>query len=271
MVEQRRAPLSPSEILWALVALLILGAGFIADSREADEVPSPMDTRIDAAAQAQAARIQRPLNAGELDALREVIIDDEALVLEARALGLAQDDHIVRRRLAQKRRALLSQRPPSEEEPTESEREQVPQAITHHTFRHIFFSRHRPSEITALRVAQALEALETGKGAERLGDPFIRGRRFAELDGNAVARIFGEAFRETLSSLELQGWREATSTYGTHLVWVEARTQREPAENPTRQARQAAAETGRVNEASLLRQLRKAFKIVRHPAPEEAP
>ena len=73
---------------------------------------------------------------------------------------------------------------------------------------------------------EALAALEKGASDETLGDPFLHGFEFAEREQDDVMAAFGAEFAKQLAAQPPGEWRgPVASSYGLHLVRVEARTE----------------------------------------------
>lgn len=146
----------------------------------------------------------------ELAAREQEFLRDEALYRHALALGLAQGDEIVRRRLIQKATYLIEAAcdpPPPSDEDLRIWRTSHPDpdAVARVTLEHQYFSR----------------APSPDAGA---GEPFLRGARFvdatpAELDG-----IFGEGFTARVRALPPDTWGgPLRSAHGWHRVqWRES-------------------------------------------------
>ena len=168
----------------------------------------------------------------ELQTLVDEAVDEEILYREAQRLGLDRNDAIVRRRLAQKLTFILEDAgatgPPSESEVEEyyarhAERYRRPGRTT---FDHVFLSgdsRTDPAgDATAL-----LDEVDAGNddGWQRLGDPFMLARSYADRSDHELAGLFGRVFTEAVAGLPVGGWNgPVESTYGAHLVRVNART-----------------------------------------------
>jgi hypothetical protein len=156
---------------------------------------------------------------------------DEALFREALALGLHESDVVVRRRLIQTME-MLSEGTGALPEPTEAELAAYHEAHRSEwqgppriTLRHVFIDAGRhPQDAEA--VARGIgEALGHGANPETLGEPFLRGARFAEKTRDELAGIFGARLAEAAFALPEGRWSAPlASTYGLHLVRVEGRT-----------------------------------------------
>lgn len=168
----------------------------------------------------------------ELQTLIDEAVDEEILYREAQRLGLDRDDAIVRRRLAQKLTFILEDAgaggPPSQAEVEEyyaqhAERYRRPGRTT---FDHVFLSgdsRTDPvGDATAL-----LDEVRAGAGSDwqRLGDPFMLARTYADRSDLEIAGLFGQGFADAVSELPVAGWNgPVESTYGVHVVRVKGRT-----------------------------------------------
>ena len=165
----------------------------------------------------------------ELDGLVEGSVREEVLVREAMALGLDQDDSIVRRRLVQKMEFLALE---VTAEPTDAqlqawfdqnrERYRRPERIS---FTHIYFSKDRRGEQAGEQAREALSILvakdEPPMRAPELGDPFLNGYDFVDRSSADVERAFGRSFSERVLRVPAGGWvGPIQSSYGQHLVRV---------------------------------------------------
>ncbi len=165
---------------------------------------------------------QRPPDDRELRHLAAGYVREELLAREARALGLDEDDTVVRRRLAQKMEFLLEDAvllsgPGEAELQRRYDRDRSRyRSAARISFTQIFFA----SEIDAER---GLAALGAGP-VDELGDPTLLAREYPEVDEPAVANLFGRAFAEALFGLDAGTWRGPfRSAYGFHLVRVTGR------------------------------------------------
>jgi hypothetical protein len=167
-------------------------------------------------------------------------VREEALVREARALGLDRDDEIVRRRLVQKLEFLSLGVIEAEQVPDEGdwqrfyeerkEDHRVPESVS---FGHVFVSgsaqgedegEGASGEAEAEARAEALLA-RLGEGADvrpnALGDRFLYNRHYSERTVGEVRSHFGDAFTTGLLALEPDPdrWQGPfRSDHGWHLV-----------------------------------------------------
>ncbi len=171
----------------------------------------------------------------ELQTLMDEALDEEILYREALRLGLDRDDAIVRRRLAQKLTFILEDAgasgPPSGAEVEEyyarhAERYRRPGRTT---FDHVFLSgdgRADPAGDAAALLGELPAGGDSGDDAwQRLGDPFMLARGYADRSHREIAGLFGRAFADAVAELPVGGWNgPVESTYGVHLVRVNGRT-----------------------------------------------
>ncbi len=166
----------------------------------------------------------------ELRALVEARVREEVLYREALAVGLDQDDLVVRRRMVQKME-LLSQDLALLVDPTDQELEgffqerreeyRIPPRLS---FSHIYFNvdqRGAAAEDDALRELAEMRALEPPpRRAPERGDRFMLQYDYSLQSPLDVQRQFGGQFAEALFELE-PGWHgPIASGYGLHLVNV---------------------------------------------------
>ena len=175
----------------------------------------------------------RPPTQEELQGLVDDYVREEVLYREAKAMGLDQDDVIVRRRMRQKFEFLAEDLAARTGPPTDQELEAY---LRQHadkyseepsfSFDHIFFSREKRGA-SADAEAKAMLARLSGKGTidiEKLGDAFLLPSRFEKTSAGETARLFGEKFAKELTKTQLGTWAgPIESSYGLHLVRVNAR------------------------------------------------
>ncbi|CAH2403001.1 peptidyl-prolyl cis-trans isomerase [Mesorhizobium ventifaucium] len=154
---------------------------------------------------------------------------------EAEAMGLGEDDTIIRRRLAQKLKFLVEDTAQLAE-PTEAELRQfysanigqfeTPEKLS---FKQIYFNpEHRKD--AAADASAMLTGLSAEDGDEpSAGDRLLFGDGFNDTDELAVSGMFGADFAHEVFSLEPGAWRgPVKSGYGVHLVFVTQRTATAP-------------------------------------------
>lgn len=165
----------------------------------------------------------------DVDAIIADYAQEEALVREARKLGLDRGDTVVRRRLAQKMQSLLFDRAriaePDEAELAAWYEDNADRFATPElrSFVHVFFSPESRGANVEAEAAAARGELGSGGDWRGAGDPFIQKREYADLSEREATRIFGRDFAERLFALEPGTWsRPIGSAFGVHLVRVEA-------------------------------------------------
>ena len=176
----------------------------------------------------------RPPTQGEMQGLVDDYVREEVLYREARAMGLDQDDVIVRRRMRQKFE-FLAEGLATRRSPTEQELEAYLQQHLDRfheepsfSFEHIFLSREKHGASAEAEV-KALLAELGGKNKdtidiEKRGDTFLLPSRFEKTSAAETARLFGENFATQLATIEPGKWAgPIESSYGLHLVRVDAR------------------------------------------------
>jgi hypothetical protein len=233
-----------------------------------------------------ASQWRRAPSAAELRTLVDGLVEEELLAREARALGLDEDDTVVRRRLAQKMAFLVDDTArlaePGDEElraffAAHPDRFRKPARVS---FAQVYFSPERRRDVAADARA-ALAAIPAAAEAGAVGDPIPLDPAFRELDRGAVAGLFGEAFADAVFRLAPGRWAgPVASGYGLHLVRVSAVT---PAALPAFEAVRAEvlAEWRREQEAAaragFLARLREKYGVIVEagidaaPAPQRGP
>ena len=176
---------------------------------------------------------QRAPVASELEALIDDAIREEIFYREAKALGLDQDDTIVRRRLRQKLEFVSEDVVPVPE-PTDVQLRGYLQA---HPEKFASEARYSLSQVYldpqrhGQRLAGDIEALlaqlqRVGAGADasKLGDAFLLEHRFQNVTASELVRLFGASFETALRALPTNEWRgPVPSGYGVHLIFVDKR------------------------------------------------
>ena len=179
-------------------------------------------------------RWNRPPTTEELEGLTREYVRETAFYREALAMGLDQDDTIVRRRLAQKLEFLVQDlidvSPPTDEELEAYFDEhradyRQPDLIT---FTHAFVDPDKWGNETESHAATVLESLRKAddptREAKELGDPFMLQLYYPERTEAEISKLFGGGFARSLGDLSLGAWQDPVlSGYGVHLVYVHAR------------------------------------------------
>ena len=170
---------------------------------------------------------QREPTREELHALVAGYLKEELLNREARAMGLDQNDLIVRRRLAQKVEFIVDDTSrltaPTNDDLRHFYEANVQsfQTRAHVSFTHVFFNPETRRDPAADAKA-ALAALSPGTAATRgIGDPFPLDAEVRDDDTQTVAGHFGDAFANAVFALKPGAWHgPIASSFGLHLVRV---------------------------------------------------
>ena len=168
-------------------------------------------------------------NDRDLQALINDHIKQQALAREARALGMADGDVVIERRLVQKMIFMLSETrtvsTPNEDElrawfDQNQDQFREPERTT---FDHIFFSSADDPKIEA-----TLSALtdDPELAWRQRGNPFMLQRSYSDITRSELIHVFGIDFATQMDSLESESrqWQgPLRSDLGTHLVRINAR------------------------------------------------
>jgi hypothetical protein len=176
---------------------------------------------------------QRAPAASELEALLDDAIREEIFYREAKALGLDQDDTIVRRRLRQKLEFVSDDVVPVPE-PTDVQLRGYLQAHpekfrseARYSLSQVYLNPQRHGPRLAGKMQTVLAQLQrTGAVADasKLGDAFLLEHRFENVTAGELMRVFGTSFETALRALPTNEWRgPVPSGYGVHLVFVDKR------------------------------------------------
>lgn len=220
-----------------LLHFLALGSGLFAlftwlDAGTSQQRPEQIvvdDARL-AALDTQFRRVwRREPTAAERQGLVDGWVREEILYREGLALGLDQDDDVIRRRVAQKvafiSEDLMTVEPTAEAlaawfEPRREDYRVEPI----HTFQQVFFDPGRHGGDLAGELERARQALTVQATAAPLGDATLLPRALGPAGTTEIARTFGAAFAAALAELPLHRWYgPVTSEYGVHLVLIEQR------------------------------------------------
>lgn len=215
--------------------LLFVGYHWLDESAERSAPLDRIELTTDDLQQIRLAWIAQGRDAPSPEALRSLVdarIHEEILYREALALGLDQNDTIVRRRLAQKMEFLFED-VAALREPTPAELAAWYEAHAAQftrparaSFRHVYFSPDLRGG-RAREAASAALATLSGDPADEaaLGDPFMFQDYYPDRSVDDVARDFGPDFARALFALEPGVWTgPIESGYGFHLVVVEDAT-----------------------------------------------
>jgi hypothetical protein len=167
----------------------------------------------------------------QLRSLLDQKVTEEILSREAVALGLDNDDQIIKRRLAQKMDFLAAD-VASVEEPSDAQLAAWFQQhasrfalAPHASFRHLYFSldKHGGASKEAAAAALVEIAGKSPDGVPQLADPFMFQNNYGDATPDQMAKEFGPDFAATLFKLKAGSWQgPVQSGYGWHLVWIDA-------------------------------------------------
>ena len=152
---------------------------------------------------------RRPPTQQELDGMVESYIRETILYREALALGLDQDDVIVRRRMGQKLefmfKDLAEQIEPTEAELAEFLRTNSNRYIlpARYSFTHVYFSQDQRGADVENDARSLLHKLQTNPDGVDLieaSDRFLYQYQFDNQSSDQVSRIFGRVFADNLAS-----------------------------------------------------------------------
>jgi hypothetical protein len=183
------------------------------------------------------ARWSRAPTEQELDGLIRAQIREAALYREALAMGLDEDDPVIRRVLVRKLEGIARDLVELSLAPTEqdlaayfeahADRYRPPPLIT---FTHVFLDPDRRGEQTRQDADAILAELQSQgpptQGIEDFGDPFMLQRYYPQKTEQRIASLFGHEFARAVFELPPGRWHgPVLSGYGTHLVYVDRRTE----------------------------------------------
>lgn len=180
-------------------------------------------------------KLQRLPTRVELNGLVEAEIREQILYREALAMGLDEDDTIVRRRMVQKVEFLFNDLAeviePADEE-LQAYLDAHPEKFSEPartSFVQVYFNADRRGDDVAADARHLLSELSAGQVAvesEDPGDPFMFGSGFDNQSDQQLARMFGNDFAIALKAVEAGSWQgPIRSAYGLHLVNIRQRTE----------------------------------------------
>ena len=173
----------------------------------------------------------RPPTETELKGLVDSYVREEVYYREALALGLDEDDTIIRRRMMQKMEFLTNDlaelNAPDGSALNEyfidhKDRYELPPRLS---FTHIYFSSDKRGAKAVEDAKNLLSGLNASprnlsRGSER-GDSFMLQYDFTDETPFEVSRLFGNNFSDELFKAETNGWQgPIESGYGLHLVRI---------------------------------------------------
>jgi len=172
---------------------------------------------------------QRPPTPQELKGLIDDFVLEEAYYREGIAMGIDQDDTMIRRRLRQKLEFLtedaVTMSEPSEKELAAYLAEHVDLFRTEpiYTFRQIYFNPQEHGEDPLAFASEQASKLRAGK--EPQGDQTLLPPSYEDVPRRLVDSAFGSGFAESLDGLALGEWSDPiVSGLGIHLLQLESRS-----------------------------------------------
>lgn len=176
---------------------------------------------------------RRPPTAEEFKGLLRDHVREEIAYRESQAMGLDEDDIVIRRRLRQKLE-MLAEDVASLALPDERQLQayldanpQDFQVEPRLTLRQVYFSRDRRGADAEQDAGQLLQRIQTDGPLgdfEQFGDPLPLPSRIEDLRESDLARLFGREFTEGLQGVETGRWAgPVASGFGAHLVFIEER------------------------------------------------
>jgi hypothetical protein len=232
-----------------LVLGLIIFAVYHALNRSNEQEPDKIvvtQARMEQLAGLFAKTWQRPPTATELKGLIDDYVKEEILYREALALGLDNDDTVIRRRLRQKME-FLSDTVIGALNPTDEELETYLESNmskfeldSQIAFEQVFLNPERRGDQIEEDAASILEALNSNASADaaNLGDATLLPLELDLTSATRIGQTFGPQFAKAVDQLTPGAWGgPIKSTFGTHLVRVNKREPgRVPALNEVRAA-----------------------------------
>ena len=180
-------------------------------------------------------KTQRLPTQDELQGLIEQQVREEVMYREAIAMGLDQNDSIVRRRLAQKvefiSADLAALVEPNETELTDylaahSNKFELPARIN---FVQVYIDLNKHGDNAQGYTNSLLDELRQANSdpdIETLGDPLMLDQQYEQQTEHDISRLFGKDFAKNLFTLPVGNWHgPVTSGYGPHLVRIDNKTE----------------------------------------------
>ena len=178
---------------------------------------------------------QRLPTQSELRGLIDQQIREEVMYREALAMGLDQNDSVVRRRLAQKvefiSADLAALAEPTKKELanyliTNSEKFELPARVNFAQV-YISYDKHGDNiETYANSLLNELVQTDSTIDISTFGDPLMLDQQYEQTTEQGVARLFGKDFASQLFTLPVGGWQgPIPSGYGMHLVRIDNKSE----------------------------------------------
>jgi hypothetical protein len=222
---------------------------------------------------------RRPPNEQELQGLIHEYVRDEVFYREAQAMGLDQNDTIVRRRMRQKLEFLAGELGGGVE-PTDEELETFlakhPDRFreeNRYTFQQVYLNVNTREAALEADANALLIALRNGADATLAGDPLRVPQRFDHVPDSEVARTMGNPFLQELKRLPVGDWQgPIVSGFGVHLVKVSDRSEgRVPDLKEIRRkvSHEWSAQHRKENMETFYQALRQRYIVTIQPSPGE--
>jgi len=191
------------------------------------------EARVEALAGNFATVWMRPPTAVELKGLIDDYVAEEVYYREAVAMGLDQDDTVIRRRLRQKME-FISEDVAAATEPTEA---QLQAYLEQHadkfalpatlTFQQVYLSPERRREAVRADAEKLLAELQAGRGPAdptEAGDATLLPATMEAASPQVIVNTFGEEFARQIDEAAVGQWSgPIESGFGLHLVKVSER------------------------------------------------
>ena len=224
-----------------LLHFLVIGAGLFLLygllNRGQSDAPREIvisEARVEALAGNFATVWMRPPTAVELKGLIDDYVAEEVYYREAVAMGLDQDDTVIRRRLRQKME-FISEDVAAATEPTEA---QLQAYLEQHadkfalpatlTFQQVYLSPERRREAVRADAEKLLAELQAGRGPAdptEAGDATLLPATMEAASPQVIVNTFGEEFARQIDEAAVGQWSGGPieSGFGLHLVKVSER------------------------------------------------
>lgn len=222
------------------------------------------------AARFERARL-RPPTAIELAGLIEGHVREEIYYRQALAMGLDQDDPVLRQRMRQKLEFLLedlaAEATPGDERLTRFMQRHAEKfgEEARLSFTQVFLNPGQHQDLAA-DAMQVLTRLNNGAPPESEGDRSLLAQEYLLATQDEITRVFGDSFAQQMVLLEPGEWSGPVySAYGAHLVKVSARQEeRFPilAEVRGEVEREYMAERRRELKDAAYRRLREGYEVI---------
>jgi hypothetical protein len=189
--------------------------------------------RVEAIAENFATVWMRPPTAVELKGLIDDYVAEEIYYREAIAMGLDQDDTVIRRRLRQKM-DFISEGIADSVEPTDAQLQGYLESNAGKfaspaelTFRQVYLSAERRGERARSDAEKLLAQLQAGAGPvdpAEAGDPTLLPAAMASASPQAIVNAFGQVFATQIDEAPVGQWAgPIESAFGLHIVRVDER------------------------------------------------